>query len=322
MRKDIIFDVFLCHNGLDKPQVLEIAIALKQMGLRPWLDIWEMPPGMSWQSVLEQQIPSIKSVAVFVGCQGIGPWQQQELEAFLREFARRKCRVIPVLLKDAPVEPELPLFLCSMTWVDFRQNYPHPMSQLVWGITGQKPQFERRHSASAPTTSLENSQSDKNSRSNKRSQGKHQHSAKKGSAQHTGIAYSKSERSLTHLLQKTWSFSLLVVAVWTTIGYVLGDMNTRDLQTYVLMASSIGGAVSGFLFGLAWKAVTVQAQPEETFIKFPAIGLVSGMIILMIIYQSLTSYQFNKHSLLIGIIMGCIFVLAFLGCLMTRKTSL
>jgi hypothetical protein len=103
------FDVFLCHNSEDKPAVMEIAQQLRQNGLKPWLDLWELRPGSIWQFVLEQQIENIGAAAVFVGQQGLGPWQEQEIYAFLQEFMRRKCPVIPVLLSDAPQQPRLPI---------------------------------------------------------------------------------------------------------------------------------------------------------------------------------------------------------------------
>ena len=130
------FDVFLCHKSEDKPAVKEIGNQLKDLGILPWLDEWELRPGLPWQRLLEEQIGQIKSVAVFVGRQGIGPWQQQELEAFLREFVNRSCPVIPVLLPDAPEEPQLPIFLRGYTWVDFRRQDPDPLELLIWGITG------------------------------------------------------------------------------------------------------------------------------------------------------------------------------------------
>ena len=133
------FDVFLCHNGQDKPEVKKIAETLKQQGLTPWLDEWELQPGLPWQRELEKQIQNIKSAAVFVGGSGIGPWQQMEIEAYLRRFVRNQCPVIPVLLPNAPEQPELPLFLEGMTWVDFRRLSPKPMERLIWGITGIKP---------------------------------------------------------------------------------------------------------------------------------------------------------------------------------------
>lgn len=131
------FDVFLCHNKDDKPEVKKIGEKLNQRGILPWLDEWELRPGELWQRVLERQIERVKSAAVFVGKNGMGPWQQMEEDGFLREFVRRGCPVIPVLLPDTPREPELPVFLRGMTWVDFRKQDPDPLDRLVWGITGK-----------------------------------------------------------------------------------------------------------------------------------------------------------------------------------------
>lgn len=134
------FDVFLCHNSADKPAVKRVAQHLKEAGILPWLDEWELPPGQAWQPLLEKQIGNIKSAAVFVGSAGMGPWQQQELYGLLNEFANRRLPVIPVLLPDAPSKPELPIFLRAMTWVDFRSPDPDPQKMLVWGITGERPE--------------------------------------------------------------------------------------------------------------------------------------------------------------------------------------
>ena len=132
------FDVFLCHKNTEKPYVKNIGEQLKEHGILPWLDEWELRPGLPWQRVLEKHIERIKSAAVFVGKDGIGPWEHLELEAFLRQFTKRECPVIPVILKEAAKEPQLPIFLEGMTWVDFRQPDPDPMEQLIWGITGKR----------------------------------------------------------------------------------------------------------------------------------------------------------------------------------------
>ncbi len=132
------FDVFLCYHGIDNTFVKHIGEQLKGRGLLPWLGEWELRPGFPWQRLLEDQIENIKTVAVFVGANGIGPWQHIEIDAFLREFVRRNCPVIPVILADAPKEPRLPPFLAGMTWVDFRKQSPDPMDRLIWGITGKK----------------------------------------------------------------------------------------------------------------------------------------------------------------------------------------
>lgn len=132
------FEVFMCHNSQDKPQVKEIAAKLKEKGIRPWLDEWELRPGFPWQRVLEEQIKHIRSVAVFIGNSGVGPWQNMEQEAFIRQFVKRSCPVIPVLLPECPEAPDMPIFLEGMTYVDFRKEGDEPMKRLIWGITGEK----------------------------------------------------------------------------------------------------------------------------------------------------------------------------------------
>lgn len=112
---------------------------VRDLGLNPWLDEWQLQPGVPWQPALERQIEKIKSAAVFVGDRGLGPWQNQEQAAFLRQFAIRGCPVIPVLLPTTAEVPQLPLFLQGMTWVDFRQQDPDPLERLVWGINGNRP---------------------------------------------------------------------------------------------------------------------------------------------------------------------------------------
>lgn len=132
------FDVFLCHNSEDKSDVIKIAEQLKSSGLKPWLDIWELQPGAIWQYALEQQIEKMNSAAVFVGANGLGPWQSEEIYALLQEFVRRQCPVIPAMLPKTGKQPVLPLFLRSRHWVDFRSETPDPLKQLIWGVTGQK----------------------------------------------------------------------------------------------------------------------------------------------------------------------------------------
>ncbi|MBU7582993.1 MAG: TIR domain-containing protein [Nostoc sp. TH1S01] len=132
------FDVFLCHNSDDKPMVKLIGEQLKELGILPWLDEWELRPGLPWQRALEEQIKNIKAAAVFIGKNNTGPWQDAELDAFLRQFVKRRCPVIPVLLPDCDQKPDLPIFLEGMMWVDFRKSEPDPMKQLIWGITDER----------------------------------------------------------------------------------------------------------------------------------------------------------------------------------------
>lgn len=142
------FDVFLSHNSKDKPAVRELATALKTHGVRAWIDEEQLRPGRPWQEELESIIESTHAVAVLVGKDSLGPWEDSEMYACLSEFVNRKLPVIPVLLPGAPNIPKLPLFLRNLSWVDFRGGLADEgLSRLVWGITGIKPKELAQQSA-------------------------------------------------------------------------------------------------------------------------------------------------------------------------------
>jgi hypothetical protein len=134
------YDVFLSYNKEDRPEVLPLADELKRRGIHVWLDVWELRPGERWQTELERAISYTKSAAIFVGGSGFGPWQDQEMQAFLMSFVDRQLPVIPVLLPQAPERITLPIFLRQFTWVDLRDGIRgEALDRLIWGITGKKP---------------------------------------------------------------------------------------------------------------------------------------------------------------------------------------
>jgi TIR domain len=79
-------------------------------------------PSVSWQPAIEDALKECESCAVFVGPEGLGPWQREEMRVAVN---RRVCdseqrfRVIPVLLPGAKRE-SLPAFLLNTAycWTD------------------------------------------------------------------------------------------------------------------------------------------------------------------------------------------------------------
>jgi hypothetical protein len=132
-------DVFLSHNSRDKPIVEEIAARLRERGLTFWLDKLELQPGLPWQEGLEEGIRASRTVAVFIGADGLGAWEAPEMRAFIDRSRRERVPVIPVLLPGCPDSPGLPLFLEAFTWVDLRKGLTEEgIARLAWGITGTK----------------------------------------------------------------------------------------------------------------------------------------------------------------------------------------
>ncbi len=140
MDQTFAFDVFLSHNSQDKPEVRELVALLQACNIRVWFDEDQLIPGRNWQPLLEQGINGSRTGAVVVGRDGLGPWEDEEMQAFLRQAVRRGKPVIPILLPGAPTQPELPMFLANRTWVDLRQGFDQGgIELLIWGINGEKP---------------------------------------------------------------------------------------------------------------------------------------------------------------------------------------
>jgi len=135
MENQTKFDVFLCHNSEDKPEVKEIRDRLKQFGIRPWLDEQELIAGGRWLKSLQEKIVQVDSAAIFFGSRGRGRVQEHEIEILSNEAMRREFPLIPVLLTSIVDKPELGPLLELRGWVDFRE--PDPIKKLFEGIKGK-----------------------------------------------------------------------------------------------------------------------------------------------------------------------------------------
>ena len=136
-----MFDVFLAHNSVDKPQVRAIAEKLKRRKLKPWLDEEQIPPGRLFQEEIQKAIPQIQSAAICIGTKGLGKWQVIELQAIISQFIEKGSPVIPILLPGVERIPNNLLFLQQFNWVSFAKiDDANSLFQLEWGITGIKPQ--------------------------------------------------------------------------------------------------------------------------------------------------------------------------------------
>jgi hypothetical protein len=136
-----MYDVFLAHNSIDKPMVRIISEKLRSLDLETWLDEEKIPPGTPFQDQIQRAITEgVRSAAIFIGANGLGNWQQRELEAFLNRFSERNFPIIPVLLPGVSRIPEDLTFLGSYSSVTFENGIEdqRAIADLFWGITGRR----------------------------------------------------------------------------------------------------------------------------------------------------------------------------------------
>ena len=136
------YDVFLSHNSQDKDTVEEIARRLKKVGIRPWLDKWNLAAGDKVREKLEWAIKNIPCAVLFFGPADAGKWHILEIDSYIERWANNDARMVPVILPDAPSEPSIPLFVRQTLWVDMR-DWQKPKSdafaRLQCGILGRSP---------------------------------------------------------------------------------------------------------------------------------------------------------------------------------------
>lgn len=135
---------FLSHNSQDKSLVEKIGYKLLSNGIKPWLDKWNLIPGDPWQEAIEEVLDECDSCVVFIGENGVGPWQNEEMRVAIQrrvEDSSKKFKVIPVLLPNAKKVVNIPTFLKRATWVQFHDSVDEkiPFDLLLHGINGTTP---------------------------------------------------------------------------------------------------------------------------------------------------------------------------------------
>jgi len=141
------FDVFLAYNSFDEKPVEAVAEALRRRGLNPWFAKWTLPPGRQFQREIQRVFFDVQSVVVFIGPNGVGPWEDLEIQTAIQMFVKRRVPVIPALLPGVPSRTELPLFLGEFIMVSFEKGLDDiaALDRLEWGITGVAPRRKWTH---------------------------------------------------------------------------------------------------------------------------------------------------------------------------------
>ena len=134
------FDVFLSHNSIDKPWVIQLKDDLIRYGLRVWLDKDEIRPGDLFAEALEAALENCRAIALIISPQAMDSgWVKEEYyrAVSLSKGNQLPLQLIPVILREA----EVPGFIKSRNRIDFRDEskYSENVWRLVWGILGHKP---------------------------------------------------------------------------------------------------------------------------------------------------------------------------------------
>jgi len=152
--------LFLSYNSHDQRVIQGIQKSLSRRGIATFLDRECLRPGLPWVEALQEGIDNSCAVAIFIGKEGLGPWQKREMELALqrqakKERSRGSFPVVPVLLPQADID-KAPGFLLLNTWVDLRASVNEisldMLAEVVRGDIVSTPQMS--HASLSPYRAL------------------------------------------------------------------------------------------------------------------------------------------------------------------------
>ena len=124
--------VFISHNHADKPTARKISFELLRNGHEVWLDEWEMVPGDSLISKINEGLAESSYLLVLLSKDSVeAPWVIRELESALhRQITEKSVAVVPCLLDDC----QIPEFLRPIMYADFRPGFEKGIRDLLPAI--------------------------------------------------------------------------------------------------------------------------------------------------------------------------------------------
>lgn len=139
------YDVFISYHRNDSTRASQFARELESRGVRAWMDKLNLAPGDLWQTEIANVLEHARSVAVLIGPNGLGGWQELELQMVLAEQTERRRRIVPVPLPGAPRALTLPDLLAPFMHCDLRAESPaQQLDMLAELVVSER---ERTHDA-------------------------------------------------------------------------------------------------------------------------------------------------------------------------------
>ena len=140
-RPDKKYDVFINYSFKDVLAVNVLMARLQAHGIHCWRDEWEMLPGDDIVTSLREGIEESHILLVFVGRNGLGPWQKREiLSAKMAQRFKKNKHIIPVFFPGPSKEEREKLadFLQNPLGVEFGHlDEKAPFEKLLKSIQGK-----------------------------------------------------------------------------------------------------------------------------------------------------------------------------------------
>jgi len=130
--------IFISYASSDRAFAKSLAIDLKEVGLNPWLDEWEILVGDSIVQKVSSGLENTRFLVLVLSKHSIqSKWVENEWQAkYWDEIKEKKVFILPVLLEDC----ETPTLLKQKKYADFTENYNEGLDSLIFAIHEHSPE--------------------------------------------------------------------------------------------------------------------------------------------------------------------------------------
>lgn len=113
--------VFISHSYADHEFAKRLAVALKEQGIKVWLDEWELKVGDSLRNKIESGIENAGWFLVILSSESVkSNWVNREINAGLaKELEEKRVFVLPILYREC----KLPVFFKDKLYADFTKDF-------------------------------------------------------------------------------------------------------------------------------------------------------------------------------------------------------
>ena len=128
--------IFLSHSSKDKPIVTSVALDLKEKGINTWLDAFDIQPGESIISKINEGLNNCDFILLFLSQNSVNSeWVTKEWETMLwDEINTQNVKIIPIKIEDC----EIPKLLQTKKYINLSDDYNYGIRQLIDTIKNMK----------------------------------------------------------------------------------------------------------------------------------------------------------------------------------------
>jgi TIR domain len=132
--------IFVSHSSVDKRKVRQLDKRLREDGYETWLDERELEVGDALAAKISEGVRDAKVVIIVVSAASLdSKWLRYELDIATNRMIDGHCRVIPVLIDDVEVPPELD----GMLYADMRPGKKNGFSKIQKALASEAEKYPK-----------------------------------------------------------------------------------------------------------------------------------------------------------------------------------